>query len=282
MAAITANGITIEVERHGDEAGAPLLLIRGLGSQIIHWPAALIEGFVDAGFHVIAFDNRDSGLSQSFENGPAYGVADMAADAVGVLDALGIGRAHALGISMGGMILQEVLCTRPDRLLSATIVMSSSRAPGLPERSAEMQRLLLADPGDPETDLEGVMEHILRCDRAWGSPGFPFDEDERRDLIRRAIRRRYCPDGVLRQARAVLGSPARPERLAETTTPTLVIHGDSDALVSIEHGRDIAARIPGARLVEVAGMGHDLDGGVSEIVVREVVDHIHVSACPSF
>ena len=270
MAQIKANGIDIEVERHGDPTGAPLLMIRGLGSQIIHWPQDMIDGFIAAGFHVITYDNRDAGLSQMFNDAPPYTVADMAADGIGALDTLGIARAHVLGISMGGMILQSMLLDHRDRLLSATIIMSSSRAEGLPGRSPEMEALLFADPGDPARDLDGVVDHILHCDHVWGSPGFPFDEAERRAFIIRAIERSYRPDGVMRQGMAVMAGDGMAGRLSEITTPTLVIHGDSDALLSVEHGRDIADRVPGAKYEEIAGMGHDLDGGVGPIVVGMV------------
>lgn len=270
MAQIKANGIDIEVERHGDPTGAPLLMIRGLGSQIIHWPQDMIDGFIAAGFHVITYDNRDAGLSQMFNDAPPYTVADMAADGIGALDTLGIARAHVLGISMGGMILQSMLLDHRDRLLSATIIMSSSRAEGLPGRSPEMEALLFADPGDPAKDLDGVVDHILHCDHVWGSPGFPFDEAERRAFIIRAIERSYRPDGVMRQGMAVMAGDGMAGRLSEITTPTLVIHGDSDALLSVEHGRDIADRVPGAKYKEIAGMGHDLDGGVGPIVVGMV------------
>lgn len=270
MAQIKANGIDIEVERHGDPTGAPLLMIRGLGSQIIHWPQDMIDGFIAAGFHLITYDNRDAGLSQMFNDAPPYTVADMAADGIGALDTLGIARAHVLGISMGGMILQSMLLDHRDRLLSATIIMSSSRAEGLPGRSPEMEALLFADPGDPAKDLDGVVDHILHCDHVWGSPGFPFDEAERRAFIIRAIERSYRPDGVMRQGMAVMAGDGMAGRLSEITTPTLVIHGDSDALLSVEHGRDIADRVPGAKYEEIAGMGHDLDGGVGPIVVGMV------------
>lgn len=270
MAQIKANGIDIEVERHGAPTGAPLLMIRGLGSQIIHWPQDMIDGFVAAGFRVITYDNRDAGLSQMFNDAPPYTVADMAADGIGALDTLGIARAHVLGISMGGMILQSMLLDHRDRLLSATIIMSSSRAEGLPGRSSEMEALLFADPGDPAKDLDGVVDHILHCDHVWGSPGFPFDEAERRAFIIRAIERSYRPDGVMRQGMAVMADDGMAGRLGEITTPTLVIHGDSDALLSVEHGRDIADRVPGAKYEEIAGMGHDLDGGVGPIVVGMV------------
>lgn len=293
MTAITANGITIEVERHGPPTAVPLLLVRGLGSQLIHWPAALIDGFVREGFHVVTYDNRDAGLSQKFgESGrpdiPAllarvaagaevavpYGVGDMAADGIGVLDALGIGAAHVLGISMGGMIVQHMALDRPGRLLSATIVMSSSGAPGLPPATPEAEAMLMAEAEDP-SDRASVIDHTLRGDRIWGSPGFPFDESERRALIARAYDRCHYPEGVTRQYAAVLaGRGRRFARLGGIGLPVLVIHGTDDTLLPLEHGRDIAARIPGARLVEIAGMGHDLEGGISGVIVTALRDFV--------
>ena len=274
MPQIEANGILLEVERHGDRANEPLLLIRGLGSQIIHWPPAMIRGFVDAGFHVITFDNRDAGLSQAFPDGPEYTLEDMAADGLALLDALELDSVHALGISMGGCILQLMALAAPSRLRSATIVFSTSGAFGAVERSEANEALFNQSLPDVETHREDLVDHLLRCDHEWGSPAFPFDETERRALINRAIDRSYRPDGQARQLAAILSTPPFAERLGEVRTPTLVIHGDSDTLLPIEHGRDIAARIPGARMVEVEGMGHDLEGGGGEIAMRETVDFI--------
>lgn len=288
MPAVTANGIRIEVGRHGPESGVPLLLIRGLGSQLIHWPEEMIDAFVAAGHHVIVFDNRDSGLSESFEHhgrpdfsapgGPdaPYSLDDMADDAAGVLDALGVRRAHVLGISMGGMILQCLALAHPDRVLSATIVMSSSGAPDLPGRDPEVEALLTAQPANPD-DREQVIEQTLAADRVWGNPGFPFDEAARRALIGRAFDRRHSPGGVARQYAAARAAGQRHARLPEVRVPTLVIHGTADVLLPVEHGRDIAARIPGARLVEIGGMGHDLDGGVAPLVAAEALEHVRAS-----
>ena len=266
MPQITANGIAIEVERFGAEGGVPLLLIRGLGSQIIHWPEDLIAGFAGAGYRVITFDNRDAGLSQTFENGPDYDISEMARDAVGVLDALGVGAAHIFGISMGGMIAQEIIWSDPARALSATIVMSSSGAADLPGRSPEVEALLLAGPA-ADASREEVIDATLHADRVWAGPGFPFAEAERRALIGRAFDRAWRPDGVARQYRAIMASVGRAGRLAEIDTPTLVVHGADDVLTTVEHGRDIAERIPGAEFVVVDGMGHDIDAGAAAPVL---------------
>ncbi|MEL6233650.1 MAG: alpha/beta hydrolase [Pseudomonadota bacterium] len=264
MAQITANGIAIEVEVHGPAAADAVLLIRGLGSQLIHWPPALINGLVAAGFRVVTFDNRDTGLSEKMDAAPDYRLSDLAADAVGVLDALEIARAHVFGISMGGMIVQELALRASARLLSATIVMSSSLAEGLSERDPGVTAKLLER---PPGERAAYIEYTLAADRYWDNPGFPFDAEERRALIGRAYDRCHCPDGVARQYRAIMASAGWAARLSEVRLPVLVIHGDSDRLLPVDHGRDIAARVPGSEFVEVPGMGHDLDGGVAELVL---------------
>lgn len=287
MASINANSITLEVVEHGQRGNPAMLLVRGLGSQLIHWPASLIDGFVAAGFHVITFDNRDTGLSQKFGAAgrpdiPAlqaamlagedldvpYTMRDMAGDALGVLDALEIEKAHVLGMSMGGMIVQTLALEHADRLLSATIVMSSSGAPDLPPAAPEVWELLLSEP--ESNAREAVIAHTLICDRAWYSPKHPFDPEARRDLIGRAYDRCYYPEGLDRQYAAILSGRGRHEALSGIDLPVLVIHGSHDTLLPPEHGRDLAERIPGAGLVEIDGMGHDLEGGVPAIVVDHV------------
>lgn len=287
MTGIAANGTTVEAERHGPVSGRPILLIRGLGSQLIHWPRRMIDGLVGSGFHVIVFDNRDSGLSQKFdaagspdwlalkaslaEGRPVelpYTIGDMARDAVGVLDAFGISAAHMLGISMGGMILQTLAQEFPERLRTATIVASSSGSPDLPPRLPEVEALLLSEPECP--GREAYIAHTLKCDRIWGSPGYPFDECERRALIGRAYDRCHCPEGVGRQYAAIAACSSGFAELECITVPTLVIHGANDALLPIAHGKDIAARIPGAKLITIPGMGHDLEGEIPDVIVGHV------------
>ncbi len=270
MPLISANGTGIFVECYGDANAIPILLIRGLGSQIIHWPQAMLERFTALGFQVITPDNRDAGLSQKVEE--AYGVADMARDHFGVLDHFGIARAHVLGISMGGMIAQTMAAMDPGRVVTMTSVMSSSGDPDLPQCAPEVRRLLLASPEDPD-DRDSVIAFTLACDRVWGSPGYPFDEAERADLIGRAWDRCWAPHGVARQYEAVLKDASRVDRLGTITVPTLVVHGLDDTLLPPEHGRDTARRIPGSVLIEVPGMGHDLEGDLAAMIAEFAARH---------
>lgn len=279
MARILANGITLEVERHGDPDGIPVVLIRGLGSQMIQWPVAFIAPLNAAGYQVVTFDNRDAGLSQKMDAAPAYTLSDMAADTVAMMEALGIGAAHVLGLSMGGMILQIMALDHPGRLLSATVVMSSSRAAYLPEAAPGVRAALLSRaPGHGRAD---VIAHGLATGRLWQSPGFPFDEAERADMIGRCWDRCYCPDGVTRQFAAIEASTPDLSRIEEITTPMLVIHGRQDALFPPEHGRDIARRVPGARHVAIEGMGHDLEGPLAQRVAEEALGFIETVRRPA-
>jgi pimeloyl-ACP methyl ester carboxylesterase len=272
MGQILANGISLEVARHGDPKGAPLILIRGLGSQMIQWPEHFIAAFVSAGFHVVSFDNRDAGLSRKFDGEPAYTLSDMAADTVGLMDALGLGTAHVLGMSMGGMIVQMLALDHGARLRSAVVVMSSSRAPGLPEAAPEVQAALLS--AAPSGRREDVIAHDLATGRFWQSPGWPFDADERAGMIGRLWDRCHCPEGVTRQFRAIEASTPDLARIERITTPMLVIHGLQDTLFPPEHGRDIARRVPGARLVEIEGMGHDIEGPLAGMIAGHAIAFI--------
>jgi pimeloyl-ACP methyl ester carboxylesterase len=268
MASVTANGMTLEIERHGPATAEPLVLIRGLGSQLIHWPDEMISGFVAAGFHVVTFDNRDAGLSQKCDDAEGYGLRDMAEDTVGLMDALGLGQAHVLGLSMGGMILQLMALHHPERILSATIVMSSGRAPGLPQADPELREMLRsAAPSDRRAD---VVAHELATGRAFQSPRWPFDAAERAALIGRAFDRCHCPEGTARQYAAMMRAAPDLSGIDAIAVPTLVVHGTEDRLLPPAHGRDIAARIPGAELIEIDGMGHDISGGAVRLVTAHV------------
>ncbi len=275
MARIVANGISIEVERDGDPIAPAILLIAGLGTQLISWQPDFVQRLVASGFHVVRFDNRDSGLSQKFEesgNDTPYTIANMAADAIGVLDALGIAKAHVVGRSMGGIIAQPLAAEHPDRILSLTIIMSTSHADGLPGPDSAAQELMLGAPEDPH-DRTQMLDYMLAGDYAWGSPKYPFDEEAKRAQNARAYDRCHYPAGLSHQYAAILASGSRVSILRRITSPTLVIHGTHDTLVSVEHGRDIAAHIPGAELMEIEGMGHNLDGELAIITANAIAAH---------
>ena len=277
MTQARANGVTIEYDTQGPETGQPLLLICGLGMQMIRWTPPFLQALVDRGFFVIRFDNRDTGLSTAFNEAgvPAiaevvaalrrgekpdvpYRLEDMAADAVGVLDALGVGAAHIVGVSMGGMIAQLVAADYPDRTLSLTSIMSTTGNHALPPAKPEAMDTLNNRPPSPFEDEEAFLAHSVRSSRAIGSPGYPIPEADLRASALAAVRRSYNPSGFGRQMAAVTATGDRRAKLATITAPTLVIHGTDDPLVPVEGGRDTAANIKGAELVEIPGMGHDL------------------------
>ena len=284
MPQIQANGISLEYETHGDPKNPPLLLVMGLGAQLTLWPMELVEALVQRGYYVIRHDNRDIGLSQKFsEHGvpnfkrvallrmlglrprTPYTLADMADDAAGLLAALGIAKAHVVGASMGGMIVQLMAVNHADKLLTMTSIMSTTGNRRLPPpQKAAMNALLNRAPAN--ATLEQVLPFGLNVSRAIGSPAYPAAEERLRANIERDYTRSFFPEGAARQISAIMADGDRRKRLAKVTTPTLVIHGADDPLVPVEGGRDTAAAIPGAKLLEVPGMGHDLP--------LELVDHI--------
>jgi pimeloyl-ACP methyl ester carboxylesterase len=288
---IRANNIDIEVEDTGPlplgkngEARPVVLLIMGLGMQLVAWPPSLVLALLEAGYRVVRHDNRDIGKSQKFDTlgnpnliwtslkhklgisiTPPYSLHDMALDAIGVLDALKIDKAHIVGVSMGGMIAQRVTIAAPDRVLSLTSIMSSSGARGLPQAQSKVLGTLLSRPkSNSESD---VADHYVKLFKVIGSPGFPIDAAESRERILEGIRRSFHPVGTLRQMVAIAADAKRPAELAKITCPTLVIHGKDDPLVPFANGVDTAKRIKGASIVGIDGMGHDLPPGVVTRIV---------------
>jgi pimeloyl-ACP methyl ester carboxylesterase len=292
---VRANGIELEVEdsaQSGEGRDRPaVLLIMGLGMQLIAWPQEVVQRLIDAGYRVIRYDNRDIGLSESLDHlgvlnplwtmlklkaglevRPPYGIADMAADAIGLLDALQIQRAHLVGASMGGMIAQRVAVSAPDRVLSLTSLMSTSGASGLPRAAPDVLRLLLKRPA--ATDRKTVTEYGARMFRRIGSPGFPTSDA---DLMRRqeaAYDRSFRPNGVRRHTLAAFMDFGRARELGKITAPTLVIHGKADPLIPSACGEDTARRIPNAKLELLEGVGHDLAPGVVEQMFRVLLPHL--------
>ncbi|HJV95478.1 MAG TPA: alpha/beta fold hydrolase, partial [Albitalea sp.] len=268
--------ITLEVEDHGPPSGEPLLLIMGLGMQLLAWHDDFVQRLVASGFRVIRFDNRDIGLSQSFDalgvphlaamalkhalglpvRSP-YSLADMADDSAGVLDALGIARAHVCGVSMGGMVAQQLAVRHPQRVKSLCLMMTSSGARGLPGPSLKVGAALLSRPQNPR-DVDSMVAHYVRLFKLIGSPGYPAEEAWMREWLHRAARRSYRPRGTARQLAAIVADGDRSPLLPRITAPTQVLHGSADPLVPPAAGRDLAAKIAGARLDLVEGMGHDL------------------------
>lgn len=292
---VKANGISIAAEDtgwDGSQAARPtVLLIMGLGMQLVAWPPAMVQALVDQGFRVVRFDNRDIGLSEHFDHlgvpnvlweglkhrvglslRAPYSLRDMAADALGVLDALGIARAHVVGVSMGAMIAQRVALAAPHRVLSLASIMGSSGARYLPGPRPHVVKALLGRPQNYEE--KAVVEHYVRLFKAIGSPGFPMDEAALRDRVLASIRRDYHPAGSLRQMVAVAADTRRADELPLIRVPTLVLHGREDPLVPVACGHDTARRIPGARFMAVAGMGHDLAPGVVERLLEPLLPHL--------
>lgn len=281
-----ANGIEIEYELIGDH-GEPLLLIMGLGAQLIHWPDELCQMFIDRGFRIIRFDNRDCGkssriqararrrawqqIARSLAGLPIetpYRLEDMADDTAGLLEAIGVDRAHVLGVSLGGMIAQTLAIRHPARVLSLTSVMSTpgGRRFGLP--SGPALRALLSRP--PRTRDEAA-DNLVRFFRVVGSPGFYRDEERIADVARRSFDRGPSPDGLRRQMGASLASGSRVAQLRHLDVPALIVHGSEDPLIRPAAGRACARAIPRARLKIVHGMGHDLVGPVWPTLVDHVV-----------
>lgn len=298
MPTALSNGITLTYETQGDPAGTPVLLIMGLGLQLISWPEAFCQILVERGFYVIRFDNRDSGLSSKMDHlgrpnlllsfiksalrlplSAGYTLDDMAKDAVGLLDALGVGQAHIVGVSMGGMIAQIVAAKHANRTRSLTSIMSSSGRRGLPGPTRAARHALLSQPKNPR-DLECVIEHLAKTFRVIGSPAYPTPEAQLRDRLRATIQRNMNPSGTARQLVAIAASGDRVELLKSITAPALVIHGVQDPLVPIACGRDTARLIPGATLREIDGMGHDLAAELIVTISHMIDAHCKGNAVP--
>src|SRR5467141_1658533 len=253
MPRATANGIELEYETFGDSESAPLLLIAGLGAQMLSWDEEFCRLLAGRGFYVIRFDNRDVGLATWMGGG--YTLDDMAADAVGLLDALSIRAAHIVGASMGGFIAQLVALNHPERALTLTSIMSGPNGDDQVQPTEEGRSVLFAP---TPADREGRIELGVWAKRKLVGPADPFDDDYERARIVRAVDRGSNPAGFVRQLQAIGVAEGRLERLATLRVPTLVIHGDADILIPVENGRLVAAAVPGARLIQIDGMGHDL------------------------
>jgi pimeloyl-ACP methyl ester carboxylesterase len=282
------NGIDIEYVTDGDPAAPPLLLVMGLGAQLIAWPEGFVDGLRDRGFFVIRSDNRDSGLSTKFEGLPditalftgdpssaSYRVEDMADDAAALLTELGVAKAHVVGVSMGGMITQALVINHADRFLSACSIMSTTgdRSVGAPTGEA-MTALLRPVATTRDEAIEASLEGSLVI----GSPGYPADESVLRQRAADAHDRSYCPEGTARQLAAILSSPDRTEGLRSVHLPFLVIHGEADPLVTPSGGEATAAAVPGSKLITIPGMGHDLPEPLWAEFIDAIVTNTELAA----
>jgi len=291
---LPANGLTLDVEDHGDRAAPPLLLIMGLGMPAAAWPEAFVRLLVDAGLRVIAFDNRDAGHSGRLQSAKLpnlqlaiarallrlpvrapYTLDDMAQDAAALLDALGIARAHVVGASMGGMIAQMLAARHPQRVLTLTSIMSSTGNPR-PRVALGKRRALRAIIERPRNvgDVQQVTDHLMHVFGVIGSPGFPSEPQALRAHLERVARRGYDPAGTARQLLAILATGDRRALLARITAPTLVIHGGDDPLVPLAAGVETAQHIRGAKLKVIAGMGHDFPDALLPEIAAAIVAHV--------
>jgi pimeloyl-ACP methyl ester carboxylesterase len=287
MARVEVGGIAIEYELSGPQDGPVLLMIHGVGAQLIRWPPALIERFERAGFRTLRFDNRDVGLSSHLNHlgipdiaaivaarsagqvpDLPYTLSDMAADTVGLLDALDIASAHILGVSLGGMIAQVMANEHRARVLSLNLFMTQSGNPDLPPSDPAALAILSKRSPDPKQDREAFLSHQVALNRALGSPAYPAPEAELRAFAALAADRAYNPAGPARQLAAARGAPDRRPQLRQLSVPTLVVHGGDDPLFPPECGTDLARSIAGSWLLEPGGMGHDLPAELIDLFVN--------------
>ncbi len=271
MPNVTANGIQIEYDTFGDRSSPPLLLIMGFGGQMILWDPDFCGQLAEAGLYVIRFDNRDVGLSSKIE--APYTIEDMAEDAIGLLDGLGIQKAHVCGASMGGMIAQTMAIRHPGRVLSLICMASTTGNPEVGSENPEAIDSAAISLVSPPRERQANIEYTVKGMRELAGPGIAFDEKRARRMAAALYDRCFCPEGAARQFLALLASGDRRPALAKLTLPTLVIHGECDPLVPLEHGKDTARAVPGAELLIIEGMGHNLPREVWPRIVAAIAAH---------
>jgi pimeloyl-ACP methyl ester carboxylesterase len=283
--------ITLDFQTFGDAKNPALLLIMGLATQRTAWPDSWIQRFVDKGFFVITFDNRDVGLSSRLDYlgapsfpkiacqrlfglgaPPPYTLSDMAQDALDLLDRLGVVRAHIFGISMGGMIAQHLCLKAPQRALSLTLLMSSSGRIALPLPHRSVLKIFASKPKAGLTDKEAAADYLLRFFAEVGSPAYPIPESERAPRVWAQVNRSMAGMGANRHIAAIIADGKRHKALRNLRLPVLVLHGDSDKLLPPTHGRDLANKIPGARFELLKGVGHDVPDGLADLIAARVAD----------
>lgn len=286
------SGIELFYETLGPESGPTVLMIMGLGAQLIRWPPRFCDALVAAGYRLILYDNRDVGLSSKLHGRASilratvrtalglaptnpYTLGDMAGDALGLLDALGVRQAHVLGVSMGGMIGQLLTARHPERVRSFVSIMSSSGSLRLPGPPLDVQ-LQFLQRGKTRTPAERI-ERMFSVMRRIASPAYPPDLTELRARVTREVERCDFPAGFQRHLGAIVGSPSRLELLGTIRTPTLIVHGAEDPLVPVAAAYDLQRRIPGAQLEVIAGMGHDIPAALIPHITTRVLHHFQAS-----
>jgi len=289
---LMANGLRLAYDEFGDSKNPSIVLIMGLGTQMIAWPESMCKGLAENGFHVVRFDNRDIGLSQKIETkkklflpkvwlkyklklpfSTPYRLHDMADDTIGLLNALNIDKAHWVGASMGGMIAQVLTTSYPERTLSLTSIMSSSGNPDLPQAKLDVMKQLMTSPG--QKSEKAYLKHARKTWALIGSPAYPPSEEELTQRLLNSLRRSYYPSGFVNQLAAILESGDRRGLLRRITIPTLIIHGKADRLVPAESSIDIANNVKDSTLKLIEGMGHDLPKELIPRFVRYIVGHIN-------
>jgi len=291
MLSASVEEIILDYACYGAKTGVPLLLIMGLATQRTAWPMAWIDALVARGFFVVTFDNRDIGLSTRLNHlgtpkltgvvlrrfigigaSPPYTLSDMAADTLALLDLLEIKSAHVLGVSMGGMIAQRLALANPERVLSLTLIMTSSGYPFLPPPDKSVRKIFSAKPASGISDRDAAVEYLLRLFDEIGSPGYQIAPELRRARALEQVNRSMAGKGADRQLAAILADGTRWRLLSKLTMPVQILHGVADKMVPIAHGKDLARRIPGARLEIIPGLGHDLPEGLAGLIADRMAD----------
>jgi pimeloyl-ACP methyl ester carboxylesterase len=286
---VKANGIELAYDSFGDETDEAILLIAGLGTQMIRWTGPFCEELAARGYRVIRFDNRDAGCSTHFSQCPPpdfgamaamlmagqrpdvpYSLYDMAADAIGLLDALSIDRAHVVGRSMGGMIAQIMASEHPERVLSLTSIMSSTGNAGLPQAAPDIMAMMTRPAPNPFSDEQGFLAQSIAFAQRISGSRYPLDGEAHRRLVLEEIQRAYDSAGTGRQIAAMAVTGDRRSRLATITAPALIVHGMDDPLILPACGEDTAISIPNAELMMIEGMGHDLPSALYQTVAKAI------------
>jgi len=298
MSTLQANGLTLGYDSFGAADDEAVLLISGLGVQRLRWADSFCEQLAAQGFHVIRFDNRDAGQSTHFSGAAApdfaalvaalqvgrvpvvpYTLHDLATDAVGVLDGLGVSRAHVVGRSMGGMVAQLLASTHVPRVRSLVSIMSSTGHPGLPATAPDVMAMLMRPAPDPRVDEAAFLAHGVAFARRIAGTGFPFDEAAHRALLQAELLRTQGPGGVARQIAAIAATGSLRPLLARVVAPTLVVHGSDDAMIPPGCGRDTADHVAGAQFLLIEGMGHHVPAALHQQLVHAITANARRSGC---